>query len=69
MITSTESGSNPSGRRYVTGESEGGRAVISHTAAWRTPFPLGGFGYSGFALYQLSSMGQRTLTTSTAVDE
>jgi len=49
VITSTESGSNPSGRVYVVGEPAGGWEVISQTAAWRTPFSLGGLGYNGFA--------------------
>jgi hypothetical protein len=47
--TSTDPGSKPSGREYVVGESAGGLEVMSHTAACRIPFPLGGLGYSGFA--------------------
>lgn len=49
VMTSTESGSSPSGSVKVLGEPAGGCEVISQTAAWRTPFPLGGLGYNGFA--------------------
>jgi hypothetical protein len=53
----------------VVDEPAGGWEVISQTAAWRTPFPLGGLGYNGFAYCQLSIGEEYTLTTSTAVEE
>jgi hypothetical protein len=53
----------------VVDEPAGGWEVISHTAAWRTPFPFGGLGYNGFAYCQLFRAEGRTLTTSTAVEE